>query len=57
MIVSWANILASEGKLNIDDVIKHFMAVNACSREEFEQHKKSAFAEWNERNRYGDWSR
>ncbi len=34
-----AGILASEGKINLEDLIKHFMKVNSCDRRTFEEHK------------------
>ena len=47
-----AGILAKQGKLNLDTVIEHFMKVNNCSREEYEEHRKEAFSQWNERNKF-----
>ncbi len=34
-----AGILASEGKLDFEQVIEHFMRVNHCSREDYQAHK------------------
>jgi len=48
-----AGILVSEGKLDMDEVIKHFMRVNNCNRKIFEEHKKKAFGEWRKRSEYG----
>ena len=47
-----AGLLAKEGKLNLGTVIEHFMKVNNCSREEYEEHRKEAFSQWNERNKF-----
>ncbi len=50
--IGHAGILASEGKLNLDIVNEHFMKVNDCSREEYEEHRIEAFSQWRERNNY-----
>lgn len=47
-----AGILASEGKLDLNKVIEHFMRVNQCSREEYDEHSKEAWSMWAERNKY-----
>lgn len=47
-----AGILASEGKLDYDRVIAHFLTVNECSQEDFELHRRQAFDQWRERNNY-----
>lgn len=49
-----AGILASEGKLDYEKIVQHFMKVNGCDREIFEKHKEQAFAQWRERSRY-EW--
>ena len=46
-----AGILANEGKLDYNEVRKHFCKVNDCSEAEFEKHVKKAFAVWRERSR------
>jgi hypothetical protein len=57
-----AQILASQGKLNLEDVIQHFMKVNQATREEFLAHKTEAFALWRERSKHqwklelGEWA-
>ena len=56
--IGLAGILAQEGKLEYERVIQHFLAVNQCTREEFEHHKDEAFQQWHERNRSpwaADW--
>ncbi len=45
-------ILSSEGKLDADKIIKHFMKVNNCDKKTFEEHKKKAFDEWRKRSQY-----
>jgi len=52
--IGFAGILASEGKLDYEKVVKHFMAVNNCDRRTFEEHRKRAFLMWEERSKY-DW--
>ena len=47
-----ATILASEGKLDMDKVIEHFMKVNNCKRKVFEEHEKKAFDEWRKRSQH-----
>jgi hypothetical protein len=49
-----ANILAGEGKLNLEEVVEHFVKVNKCDRGAFESHVDQAFAKWRERSQY-DW--
>jgi len=53
--VGLAGIQASEGKLNFENLVKHFMKVNNCDRETFEKHRDKAFNKFEERSRY-DWS-
>ena len=48
--IGLAEILADEGKLDYDEVIKHFCKVNNCSIKEFEKHVDDAFAIWRERS-------
>jgi hypothetical protein len=50
--IGLAGILASEGKLDYEMVVEHFMKVNNCDRKTFEEHKKSAFDEWRQRSKY-----
>jgi len=56
LIKHWgmATILASEGKIKLEDLIKHFMEVNNCDRLTFEEHKKESIQKFNERSRY-EW--
>ena len=50
--IGLAGILASEGKLDYEKVIEHFMKVNNCVRRTFEEHKKAAFKEWRGRSKH-----
>lgn len=50
--IGHAGILASEGKLDMEDVEQHFMRVNGCDREAFERHKEEAGRIWEERSRH-----
>ncbi len=50
--IGLSGILSLEGKLNYEKAIKHFMKVNNCSRETFDEHRKRAFEEWRERSKH-----
>lgn len=50
--IGLAGTLASEGKLDFEKVIEHFMQVNQCSREEYEAHSEEAWHTWGERNKH-----
>lgn len=39
----------------METLIEHFMAVNGCSREEFEEHRSQAVERWSERSRHKEW--
>jgi hypothetical protein len=50
----WCHILEGQAKLEREglqreDLINHFCTVNSCTRKEFEEHEKAAFAVWEER--------
>ena len=47
-----AGLLASEGKLDLQRVIEHFIQVNQCSREAYETHRSEAWHTWRERSQY-----
>jgi hypothetical protein len=49
--IGLAGLLASQGKLDYQAVVQHFLAVNGCSQAVFQQHYRAAFAEWRERSR------
>jgi hypothetical protein len=52
--IGYAGLLASEGKLDMQLVIRHFCQVNECSADAFTRHEEAAFDLWNKRNRY-EW--
>lgn len=52
--IGHAGILASQGKLDLDALVAHFLEVNGCGRGAFEQHREAAFTLWEERSRH-DW--
>ena len=52
--IGLAGIQASQGKVNFENLVKHFMKVNNCDRETFEKHQKEAFKKFEERSRF-DW--
>jgi len=52
--IGLAGILASEGKLDYNDVVAHFCKVNGCSEKEFDTHVKKAFQVWKERSKH-EW--
>lgn len=47
-----AGILAGEGKLDYNDVIKHFCRVNECKPKDFNSHEKLAFEVWSKRSQH-----
>jgi len=49
--IGLAGIMASEGKLDYEEVVRHFMKVNGCSRQLFEMHRKKAFEIWKKRSK------
>ncbi len=50
--IGLAQILASEGKLEYKEIIKHFMKVNNCDDKAFKEHKESAFNDWEKRSKH-----
>jgi hypothetical protein len=48
--IGLAGILARQGYLDYDAVVAHFLRVNGCDRETFEQHRKQAYAVWRQRS-------
>ncbi|ABY33893.1 MAG TPA: HNH endonuclease [Chloroflexus aurantiacus] len=50
--IGLAGIHAAKGIVDYEKVAQHFMNVNRCDRDTFEQHKKQAFAQWRQRSRY-----
>jgi len=49
-----AGILASEGRLDLEVVVAHYMTINKCDREAYQTHKTIAFREWRERSEH-EW--
>ena len=52
--VGLAGILAREGKLDFNEVMKHFCRVNSCSKKDFKNHVGEAFEIWRRRSEH-DW--
>lgn len=52
--IGLAGIRASEGKLDFETVIQHYLKVNDCSRETFDKDMAEAFSQWEERSKY-EW--
>lgn len=50
--IGFAQILADRGKLDFYEVIKHFMMVNKCDRETFENYRYEVFLKWQERSEH-----
>lgn len=50
--IGLAGILANEGKLDYDEVMKHFCRVNNCSKTDFKKHVDEAFETWGERSKH-----
>ena len=50
--IGLAGILASQGKLDYDDVVDHFCKVNICTKKDFENHEKTAFETWRKRSQH-----
>lgn len=48
--LGFAGMLASQGKLDYEKLIQHFMRVNECDRETFEHHRAAAMRQWKERS-------
>lgn len=48
--IGLAGILASEGKLDYNKVVEHFLKVNGCDLKTFERHQDEAFRKWEERS-------
>ena len=52
--IGHAGILASEGKLDYERVVAHFLRVNGCDRAAFQRHYRAAMDRWRERSRF-EW--
>ena len=52
--IGLAGILDSEGRLDFEKVVEHFIKVNNCDRSALEKQMQKAFEQWEERSRY-EW--
>jgi hypothetical protein len=52
--IGLAGIMADEGKLDYDKLVKHYCDVNQCSKKEFDKHREQAFEKWLERSGF-EW--
>jgi hypothetical protein len=58
-----AQLLAAQGRIDLDAVIRHFLEVNRVGHDVFESHKAAAFRTWRERSLHpwetdlGEWTR
>lgn len=52
--IGLAGILSSEGKLDYNKIVKHFIKVNNCDEKTFVEHRKEAFDKWRERSQH-EW--
>jgi hypothetical protein len=50
--IGLAGILANEGKLDYNEIAKHFCKVNGCSEKEFTKHVDDAFKIWEKRSQH-----
>lgn len=50
--IGLAGTRASEGTLDFEAIIQHFMKVNQCDRQTFEIHRQEAFCLWEKRSKY-----
>ena len=50
--IGLAGILAKQGKLDTEKLVRHFCRVNNCSAMEFKNHVKDAFTIWRERSKF-----
>jgi len=53
--IGFAGIQTSQGKINFENLVEHFMKINNCSREVFEKHQRQAFKKFEERSDQ-EWS-
>ena len=49
-----AGVLASQGRLDYERVVAHFLRVNGCDRAAFQRHYREAMDRWRERSRF-EW--
>jgi hypothetical protein len=50
--IGLAGILVREGKLDYNELVKHFCEVNSCSEKDFKKHIEEAFEIWRERSKH-----
>jgi len=44
--IGLAGILANKGQLDYVKLVEHFLEVNSCEKEDFDNHKNEAFKQW-----------
>jgi hypothetical protein len=52
--IGLAGILASEGKLDYEEVVEHFCKVNECNKMDFLKHREETFKVWEKRSLF-EW--
>ena len=45
-------VLAGQGKVDLEAVVVHFCTMNGCTKAEYKEHEKAAFAEYHARSQY-----
>ena len=50
-----SRLMAAEKQLDFEKLIQHFMRLNRCSREAFEEYESSVFAQYQERSQF-EWT-
>ncbi len=53
--LGFAGILADQGKLDYNEVTRHFSEVNSCSNRDFETARERAFEIWRKRSKQ-EWT-
>lgn len=53
--IGLAGVMASQGKLDYERVIAHFLRINGCDRATFQRHYRAAMETWRERSRH-EWA-
>ena len=53
--LGYAGILADQGKLDYERLIRHFQKVNGCDRQAFLLHRNEAFDQWERRSKF-NWT-
>ena len=53
--IDLAGVRASEGNLDYEKAVEHFMKVNECDRRTFERHREDAFRKWGKRSKH-EWT-